>query len=176
MKIYLNVFLCCCFHWVLGVGPRDTWGGKALGDGETHMWMPHPTSDLNWPWEAVVCKGSSTHTGTRVDLCEQAGHLRQDLLFLLSDCYKGNYSPCPFTSSWKPSNSHSYSTPGWMSLFELSLHQHYRCPPELAQGSVYITAATQDCGTLTVGLFPLCITGSSMQSTFQTLNKFIWNE
>lgn len=53
--IYLNEFMYVCM--CLFLLPLDaSWGFqrhpeevKTLGDGETHMWMPHPTRHLNLP-------------------------------------------------------------------------------------------------------------------------------
>ena len=111
----LSDYVCVCFcsHWVLGGGPRDSWGLKALGDGETHVDAPpnqwpqpalrssrvqgkfHPTWVLGWPhtsWTSQVRPPTPTPQITIRVTPIQLG--------------------LPSSSSWKPSDSDSHCMPG----------------------------------------------------------------
>lgn len=151
------VFLC--FHGVLGGGPRDIWGVKTLRHGETHVWMPLPANDLNLPWGAVECKGSSLQAESWVDLA-QARHLRQHLLFPYPDHYKGNSinlhcSLLPPGSPW-----FSFPVHAWVELFSLSF-DYVNTIDVGSKLGLRICFPPWTMSTMRSGLFLLCILGPS---------------
>lgn len=77
-----------CFHGMLS--PRGILRSKGFGRWRDEYVAVPPTRDLNLPWEAVECNGSSTQTESWVCLT-QAGHHRQISCSPTPGDYKGNF-------------------------------------------------------------------------------------